>query len=156
MDTKVFSKKPKLSTFSEKIFSIGDNGEIKLGGEVLPFYKCTLHSTYCGLGYQLRYDGIYMGGYHLNEIDVFTTINNHERYLEELESIECEIMELENNINELESQLYNDNDVYLNLVGGEIDIEDLESNIFELNYLLEIEQNELSNLKKQSISDWNC
>jgi hypothetical protein len=155
MDTKVFSKKPKLSTFSEKIFSIGDNGEIKLGGELLPFYKCTLHSTYSGLGYQLKYDDYYLGGYQHNEVDVFTTINNHEKYLEKLGSIECDIMELENNLYELESQTFNKNEVYLNLVGDEIDYEDLESIIFEIKIELGREETSLNNWKNKCISEWN-
>lgn len=156
MDTNLYSKKPKLNSFSESIFTIGDNGEVKIGGKLLPLYKCTIHSTLNGIGYQLFYDDSYLGGYHHNEFDIFTTINNHELYLEEVSYLESEIMELEENLNELESQTENNTDEYYNLVGGRIEIEDLETNIFELTYLLESKKDELLEFNNQSIPDWNC
>jgi hypothetical protein len=155
MDTMMYSTKPKLSTLSESIFSIGDEGEVKIGGKTIPYYECSIRSTYSGIGYQLKYDGYYMGGYHRNEIDVFTTINNHEKYLEELNSIECEIEELKNNLYELESQTFNNTEIYYNLVGEEIDYEDLESNILEIKILLEREENNLTNWKNKSLLEWN-
>ncbi len=157
MDTKEISKKPKLSTFSETIFSIGDNGDITLGGKVFPFYKCTLLSTYSGLGYQLFYDEDNICGYLNSEIDVFTTINNHQKYLKKIQHHINEMSELVSELYELEQQ--NDgggSDEYYNSIGEPIQYEELCGRISELEHWEKEYQNELNELNNLNISDWNC
>jgi hypothetical protein len=157
MDIKEFSKKPKLSTFSETIFSIGDDGDITLGGKVFPFYKCTLLSTYSGLGYQLFYNEDNICGYLDSEIDVFTTINNHQKYLEKKQHHIDEMSELVSELCELEHQKDGgSSDEYYNSIGEPIQYEELCSSISELEYWEKQYQNNLNELENINISDWNC
>ena len=163
-----FSKKPKLSTFSESIFSINSNGEIKLGGVVLTHYECRFINLNRGIGFQLLHRRDYtkaftqFGKLHRSYLDVLITINNHQKYLELLKYRSDELDEMNEQLDYLQSQddygdVNNlDSKNYTNYCGEEITIEELKDLISELQSSIKISEDDLTELECMRISEWNC
>ena len=163
-----FSKKPKLSNFSESIFHINDYGQVIIGGNISKDYECRLIPILRGVGFQLQYRRDFtkpflnFGKLHRSYLDVLITINNHQKYLELLKYRSDELDEMEEQLSYLTSQDdYGDVDNldaknYTNFAGEEITIEELKSLINELQSDISVFERDLNVLQDMSISEWNC
>lgn len=167
MGNSIFSPKPKLSRFAESIFKIGDNNEVIINGKVLPDYEVSIVPLNRGIGFQISYRKdftkgfLFLGGLHRSYLDVLLTINNHQRYLAEINWYESVLSTKVDELEHLKSQDdYGDIDDldslnYTNQCGEQITIEELKSAINDLEYVIVELENKIHTLSILKVNEWN-
>ena len=167
MGNSIFSPKPKLSRFAESIFKIGGNNEVIINGKVLPDYEVSIVPLNRGIGFQISYRKsfargfLFLGGLHRSYLDVLLTINNHQRYLAEIDWFESVLSTKRDELEHLKFQDdYGDMDnlgdlSYTTLNGKEITIEELKSEITDLEYVIVELENKIHTLSILKVDEWN-